>query len=229
MTAAEQQEQLMVLAEEYQQEYPQHNSQALLEISKQILGLLAFLDLHDKKRMLTSEDLSAISNDRSRILKVLKGQRRKFRDSIDRRSLLGAEFVDFLSLRESAVLHQDTLKTAPIRCGGGMFHFFFFTCFDLDRLILVQNTRMRVGQGYRRGREKMSSKKKNKEKMMRRKEEKKEEPETPRYCDHAKECREDQNPDYEPTELGSFDAVVPPGTDLWSTMSFVICVILVSQ
>ncbi|CAD6268897.1 unnamed protein product [Miscanthus lutarioriparius] len=54
----------------------------------------------------------------------------------------------------------------------------------------------------------MSSKKNNKEKMMRRKEEKKEEPETPRYCDHAKECREDQNPDYEPTELGSFDAVV---------------------
>ncbi|KAF0911619.1 hypothetical protein E2562_011236 [Oryza meyeriana var. granulata] len=53
-----------------------------------------------------------------------------------------------------------------------------------------------------------------KEKMMRRKEEKKEEPETPRYRDRAKERREDQNPDYEPTELGSFHAVAPPGTDL---------------
>jgi len=49
---------------------------------------------------------------------------------------------------------------------------------------------------------------------MRRKEEKKEEPETPRYRDRAKERREDQNPDYEPTELGSFHAVAPPGTDL---------------
>ena len=45
-------------------------------------------------------------------------------------------------------------------------------------------------------------------------EEKKEEPETPRYRDRAKEHREDQNPDYEPTELGSFHAVAPPGTDL---------------
>lgn len=45
-------------------------------------------------------------------------------------------------------------------------------------------------------------------------EEKKEEPETPRYRDRAKERREDQNPDYEPTELGSFHAVAPPGTDL---------------
>nr|CAB3459342.1 unnamed protein product [Digitaria exilis] len=64
-------------------------------------------------------------------------------------------------------------------------------------------------------REKMSSKKNYyKEKMMRRKEEKKEEPETPRYRDRAKERREDQNPDYEPTELGSFHAVAPPGTDL---------------
>ncbi|CAD6268994.1 unnamed protein product [Miscanthus lutarioriparius] len=61
----------------------------------------------------------------------------------------------------------------------------------------------------------MSSKKNYyKEKMMRRKEEKKEEPETPRYRDRAKERREDQNPDYEPTELGSFHAVAPPGTDL---------------
>ncbi|KQJ89586.1 suppressor of mec-8 and unc-52 protein homolog 2 [Brachypodium distachyon] len=51
-----------------------------------------------------------------------------------------------------------------------------------------------------------------KEKMARRKEEnKKEEPETPRYRDRAKERREDQNPDYEPTELGSFHAVAPPG------------------
>uniref|UniRef100_A0A1D1Z1R3 Protein Red n=1 Tax=Anthurium amnicola TaxID=1678845 RepID=A0A1D1Z1R3_9ARAE len=50
-----------------------------------------------------------------------------------------------------------------------------------------------------------------KEKMNRRKEEKKEEPETPRYRDRAKERREDQNPDYEPTELGSFHAVAPPG------------------
>ncbi|KAL5205185.1 hypothetical protein ABZP36_033394 [Zizania latifolia] len=61
----------------------------------------------------------------------------------------------------------------------------------------------------------MSSKKNYyKEKMMRRKEEKKEEPETPMYRDRAKERREDQNPDYEPTELGSFHAVAPPGTDL---------------
>ncbi|TVU26986.1 hypothetical protein EJB05_29564 [Eragrostis curvula] len=62
----------------------------------------------------------------------------------------------------------------------------------------------------------MSSKKNNyyKEKMMRRKEEKKEELETPKYRDRAKERREDQNPDYEPTELGSFHAVAPPGTDL---------------
>ncbi|KAL6595602.1 hypothetical protein ACP70R_047942 [Stipagrostis hirtigluma subsp. patula] len=44
--------------------------------------------------------------------------------------------------------------------------------------------------------------------------EKKEEPELPKYRDRAKERREDQNPDYEPTELGSFHAVAPPGTDL---------------
>ena len=42
-------------------------------------------------------------------------------------------------------------------------------------------------------------------------EEKTEEPETPKYRDRAKERREDQNPDYEPTELG-FHAVAPPGT-----------------
>nr|CAD1817210.1 unnamed protein product [Ananas comosus var. bracteatus] len=51
-----------------------------------------------------------------------------------------------------------------------------------------------------------------KEKIMRRKEEKREEPETPKYRDRAKERREDQNPDYEPTELGAFHAVAPPGT-----------------
>lgn len=43
-------------------------------------------------------------------------------------------------------------------------------------------------------------------------EEKPEEPELPKYRDRAKERREDQNPDYEPTELGSFHAVAPPGT-----------------
>jgi RED-like protein N-terminal region len=42
-------------------------------------------------------------------------------------------------------------------------------------------------------------------------EEKKEEPEAPKYRDRAKERREDQNPDYEPTELGAFHAVAPPG------------------
>lgn len=44
-----------------------------------------------------------------------------------------------------------------------------------------------------------------------RREEKPEEPELPKYRDRAKERREDQNPDYEPTELGSFHAVAPPG------------------
>ncbi|CAN6463669.1 unnamed protein product [Victoria cruziana] len=59
----------------------------------------------------------------------------------------------------------------------------------------------------------MSSKKRNyKEKVIRRKEEKQDEPEVPKYRDRAKERREDQNPDYEPTELGSFHAVAPPGT-----------------
>ena len=51
-------------------------------------------------------------------------------------------------------------------------------------------------------------------------EEKPEEPELPKYRDRAKERREDQNPDYEPTELGSFHAVAPPGTvDLRSYIS----------
>eukprot|EP00268_Persea_americana_P067917 TRINITY_DN9399_c0_g2_i1.p1 TRINITY_DN9399_c0_g2~~TRINITY_DN9399_c0_g2_i1.p1 ORF type:complete len:565 (-),score=162.07 TRINITY_DN9399_c0_g2_i1:838-2532(-) len=57
-----------------------------------------------------------------------------------------------------------------------------------------------------------SVKKHHKEKMIRRKEEKQEEPELPKYRDRAKERREDQNPDYEPTELGSFHSVAPPGT-----------------
>lgn len=58
----------------------------------------------------------------------------------------------------------------------------------------------------------MSSNRKNhKEKVIRRKEEKVEEPELPKYRDRAKERREDQNPDYEPNELGSFHAVAPPG------------------
>ncbi|KAI3912867.1 hypothetical protein MKW98_012809 [Papaver atlanticum] len=66
----------------------------------------------------------------------------------------------------------------------------------------------------------MSSSKKNhyKEKMMNRKkekdrggEEKPEEAELPKYRDRAKERREDQNPDYEASELGSFHAVAPPG------------------
>lgn len=39
-----------------------------------------------------------------------------------------------------------------------------------------------------------------------------EEPELPKYRDRAKERREDQNPDYEVTELTSFHAVAPPGT-----------------
>lgn len=56
-----------------------------------------------------------------------------------------------------------------------------------------------------------SSKKNHKEKSIRRKEEKVEEPDLPKYRDRAKERREDQNPDYEPTELGSFHAVAPPG------------------
>ncbi|WCJ42869.1 RED family protein [Euphorbia peplus] len=56
-----------------------------------------------------------------------------------------------------------------------------------------------------------SSKKHYKEKIARRKEEKPEEPELPKYRDRAKERREDQNPDYEATELGSFHAVAPPG------------------
>ncbi len=43
-------------------------------------------------------------------------------------------------------------------------------------------------------------------------EEKAEEADGPKYRDRAKERREDQNPDYEATELGSFHAVAPPGT-----------------
>ena len=43
-------------------------------------------------------------------------------------------------------------------------------------------------------------------------EEKQEEADGPKYRDRAKERREDQNPDYEATELGSFHAVAPPGT-----------------
>lgn len=47
------------------------------------------------------------------------------------------------------------------------------------------------------------------------------EPELPKYRDRAKERREDQNPDYEPNELGSFHAVAPPGTvDLLSVTHF---------
>ncbi|KAH6818406.1 RED family protein [Perilla frutescens var. frutescens] len=61
---------------------------------------------------------------------------------------------------------------------------------------------------------KRNHKEKNKEKTVRRnyKEEKAEEPELPKYRDRAKERREDQNPDYEITELTSFHAVAPPGT-----------------
>ncbi|KAG0467994.1 hypothetical protein HPP92_017322 [Vanilla planifolia] len=58
----------------------------------------------------------------------------------------------------------------------------------------------------------MSSRKYYKAKMSREKEEKQELPEVPKYRDRAKERREDQNPDYEPTDLGSFHAVAPPGT-----------------
>ncbi|KAM7513494.1 hypothetical protein LguiA_003077 [Lonicera macranthoides] len=58
---------------------------------------------------------------------------------------------------------------------------------------------------------KRNHKENHKEKIVRRKEEKVEEPELPKYRDRAKERREDQNPDYEPTELGSLHAVAPPG------------------
>ncbi|CAI9765989.1 unnamed protein product [Fraxinus pennsylvanica] len=59
-----------------------------------------------------------------------------------------------------------------------------------------------------------SNKRHHKEKIARRinKEEKAEEPELPKYRDRAKERREDQNPDYEISELTSFHAVAPPGT-----------------
>ncbi|XP_057484837.1 uncharacterized protein LOC130771255 [Actinidia eriantha] len=43
-------------------------------------------------------------------------------------------------------------------------------------------------------------------------EEKAEVPVLPKYQDWVKERRENQNPDYEPTELGSFHAVAPLGT-----------------
>ncbi|KAI9122939.1 hypothetical protein K1719_005828 [Acacia pycnantha] len=55
-----------------------------------------------------------------------------------------------------------------------------------------------------------TSKKNYKEKALRRKEEKLEEPELPKYRDRAKERREDQNPDYETSDLG-LHAVAPPG------------------
>ncbi|KAH7839524.1 hypothetical protein Vadar_005339 [Vaccinium darrowii] len=50
------------------------------------------------------------------------------------------------------------------------------------------------------------------EKIIRHKEEQPVEPELPKYRDRAKERREDQNPDYEASELGSFHAVAPPRT-----------------
>ncbi|CAI8602481.1 unnamed protein product [Vicia faba] len=56
----------------------------------------------------------------------------------------------------------------------------------------------------------LENQKNHKDKPVRRKEEKPEEPELPKYRDRAKEHREDQNPDYEQTELG-FHAVAPPG------------------
>ncbi|XP_010547830.1 PREDICTED: suppressor of mec-8 and unc-52 protein homolog 2 isoform X2 [Tarenaya hassleriana] len=56
-----------------------------------------------------------------------------------------------------------------------------------------------------------SSKSYYKEKLARRREEKSEDPELPKYRDRAKERRENQNPDYDPLELGSFHAVAPPG------------------
>lgn len=42
-------------------------------------------------------------------------------------------------------------------------------------------------------------------------EEKLEDSDNPKYRDRAKERRENQNPDYDPSELGSFHAVAPPG------------------
>ncbi|CAH8361467.1 unnamed protein product [Eruca vesicaria subsp. sativa] len=57
-----------------------------------------------------------------------------------------------------------------------------------------------------------SSKSHYKEKIAaRRKEEKSEESDSLKYRDRAKERRENQNPDYDPSELGSFHAVAPPG------------------
>ncbi|KAG2298835.1 hypothetical protein Bca52824_035307 [Brassica carinata] len=57
-----------------------------------------------------------------------------------------------------------------------------------------------------------SSKSHYKEKIAaRRKEEKSEGSDSLKYRDRAKERRENQNPDYDPSELGSFHAVAPPG------------------
>ncbi|KAK9692088.1 hypothetical protein RND81_09G240000 [Saponaria officinalis] len=64
-----------------------------------------------------------------------------------------------------------------------------------------------------------SNKKYHKEKSLHRKEEKLEDPELPKYRDRAKERRDDQNPDYEPSDLG-LHAVAPPGvTDVMSAES----------
>ncbi|KAL0410368.1 UNVERIFIED_CONTAM: Suppressor of mec-8 and unc-52 protein2 [Sesamum latifolium] len=64
----------------------------------------------------------------------------------------------------------------------------------------------------------MSTKRNHKEKTIRRhhKEEKQEEHEQPKYRDRAKERREDQNPDYEITELTSFMLLLPGNVDLLS-------------
>ena len=55
MAGMEEKEHLMELAAEYQQQCPQHKFLALAEIVQQLLGLLAFLDFQDKKRLLTPE------------------------------------------------------------------------------------------------------------------------------------------------------------------------------
>ncbi|KAG2588825.1 hypothetical protein PVAP13_5NG224848 [Panicum virgatum] len=98
MTEMEEQKHLLDLAAEYQEQDPQHKSLSLSEIAQQLLGLLAFLDFYDKKRLLTPIDLAAVSSDRSKVLKLLKRQRQKFRDLIEKQSLIGAECVDFQSL-----------------------------------------------------------------------------------------------------------------------------------
>ncbi|XP_074321036.1 suppressor of mec-8 and unc-52 protein homolog 2 isoform X1 [Silene latifolia] len=64
-----------------------------------------------------------------------------------------------------------------------------------------------------------SNKKYHKEKAIPRKEEKPEDLDLPKYRDRAKERREDQNPDYEPSDLG-LHAVAPPGSaDIMSAES----------